>query len=116
MHEKAYNVDCLRECIALTKLPIREELIDLVARDPSQPRLPFFDVGLEENTRPMAGQDSVSHAEATISDDDLALPMDGLCHHHHRLCSCTSHFVVLHRDGPRPTVSLLDQLDPPKDL
>ena len=42
VHEKAYAVDCLHECITLTNLPICKELIDIIAGDPSWPRLPFL--------------------------------------------------------------------------
>jgi hypothetical protein len=80
----------------------------------------IFDIGLEEDARPMAGQDSISHAKATISDDNLPLPMNGLRHHHHYLCS-RLHVVVLCWECPRPTLGLLwsiltfNQLDSPKD-
>jgi hypothetical protein len=102
-------------CMSVSHSPIcrstKNSLISL-PETPHGPRLP--------DARPMAGQGSVSHAKAFISDDNLPLPMDGLCHHHHRLCSWL-HVVVLCRECPGPTVGLLrsiltfDQLDLPKD-
>jgi hypothetical protein len=119
VHKKAYAVDRLHECITLTNLPIRKELINLVAGDPLRPCLSFFDIGLKKMLARWQAK-TPSLTQATISDDNLPLPMDGLRHHHHCLCS-QLHVVVLHRECQHPTVGLLrsiltfDQLDPPKD-